>query len=92
MRVSVTVHGMGDLIDQLLDDEAKKAGLDLYTDLVMNTPVDTGHLRNSYHLDDTGNQIIVTNDVPYAMKVMNDGHSKQAPAGTLDTIIQRHTD
>ena len=57
----------------------------------MNTPVDTGDLRQSWDLDLTG-QPSISNSKAYAMRVMNGGHSKQAPAGTLDTIIDKHTD
>lgn len=91
MKIDLIVTGDGNLIDQLLGGEAQKLGLDLYTDLVMNTPVDTGRLRNGWQLDDNGQTIEVSNDVPYANRVMNDGHSQQAPSGTLDNIIDRHT-
>lgn len=78
------------LSERLVRDVQKKKALDLYRDLIMNTPVDTGALRNAWQIDDTTNLIVISNQLPYAMRVMEDGHSKQAPAGTLTTIINKH--
>jgi hypothetical protein len=80
-----------DLNDEAAIDEAKKIALDLYSDLVTNTPVKTGRLRQGWTLDIHGPTMRVENQVPYAGVVMNDGHSGQAASGTLDTIIDRHT-
>lgn len=87
--IRVTVSG-GDLFNDLWDDEDKKLATDLFSDLVQNTPVDTGALRQAWDLDLSG-QPTVSNPLPYAETVMNNGHSKQAPAGTLDLIVDKYT-
>lgn len=80
-----------DLNEALIDKVQTKLGLDLMADLIQATPVDTGALRNGWQLGGSGRQTTIENMVPYAAKLMEEGHSKQAPSGTLSNIIDKHT-
>lgn len=79
-------------IEKLVDQDVRKLALDLYNDLVANTPVDSGALRNAWEVDTNAANPSVSNPLPYAHKVMEGGHSQQAPSGTLSTIIDKFTD
>lgn len=50
------------------------------------TPVDTGNARSRWVMADLGPQIDIINDAPYIMR-LNDGWSKQAPAGFVERAI-----
>lgn len=88
--IRFTISG-GDLFNELFDDEDKKVAADIYTDVVLNVAVDTGALKNDITLDLTG-MPSVSAALPYANRIMNEGHSKQTPTGTLDNIVAKHTD
>lgn len=90
MTIKITTNF--DNLDQTIADVKAKLAADLYADLILNTPVDTGALRNAWDLDAESANPVITNAMPYARRLMQDGHSKQAPAGTLDAIVDRHTD
>lgn len=79
-----------DLEDELtaavIDDVQTKLGLDLLSGLQVATPVDTGEARNSWQLGGSGALTHVQSDSPY-MGRLNDGHSKQAPAGFIENVI-----
>lgn len=81
-------------IKQAMDDEAKdiadKIALDVFGDLILESPVDTGQARNGWHLDDSGAIIHITNAVAYIGRLAR-GWSKQAPDGWIDAIIDRRT-
>lgn len=79
-----------DLNDQLVDDVRAKMGLDLLGGLQAVTPVDTGTARNGWQLSVAGKQTVVENMVPY-IGVLNDGSSKQAPAGFVENEIDKVT-
>lgn len=89
MSIKFTVNF--DRLDTMIEDEATKLALDLYRDLVLETPVDTGALRQAWQVDTSGPEKTVTNPLPYANRLMESGHSKQAPSGTLSNIIDRYT-
>ena len=72
-----------------VSDVRKKMGLDLFADLVLATPVDTGELRNGWQIETTADETVIENRVPYALTLMEHGHSKQAPSGTLSNIIDK---
>lgn len=86
------LNGLADDIEEFATQEARKIATDMYADLVLNTPVDTGALRNAWELDTNAANPSVSNTMPYANRVMEMGHSKQAPAGTLSSIIDKYTD
>lgn len=50
------------------------------------TPVDTGNARSRWVSAELGPHIDITNDAPYIMR-LNDGWSKQAPAGFIEACI-----
>lgn len=67
---------------------------DIFVDLTapppLGTPVDQGTARNGWQLDTTiPLHPEITNAVPYINR-LNDGHSKQSPAGFIDAIIDKH--
>ena len=60
----------------------------LVTELIMQTPVDTGLARDSWNLKLGDSSAVIENDVPY-IEELNNGHSKQAPANFIEsTAIQ----
>jgi hypothetical protein len=73
-----------------LQDVRNKVALDIFNDLVLTTPVDTGKARNGWQIDDAGGVVEITNNVEYIAK-LNDGHSAQAPAGFIEAAVDRHT-
>lgn len=75
-----------ELTEQLVADVVKKTALDLQAGLMLATPVDEGTARNGWQIDDAGEMTRVQNMVPY-IGVLNDGHSKQAPAGFVENVI-----
>jgi hypothetical protein len=78
------------LTDQEIEDVANKMALDIFGDLVLETPVDTGEARNGWTLDDSADVIVVENRVEH-IGALNNGHSGQAPAGFVEAIIDRHS-
>lgn len=87
--ISDLVSNLGleaDLTEQLIDDVHVKMGLDLQAGLMLATPVDTGEARNGWHSDTQGRQTVVENRVPYINR-LNEGWSKQAPAGFVENVI-----
>lgn len=77
-------------IEQVTHDERDKLAMDIYADLARETPVDTGAARHGWQVDLVGDQQVITNAVPYIGE-LNRGHSKQAPAGFIEAVIDRHT-
>ena len=75
-----------ELTEEMIDDVQTKMGLDLLGGLVMATPVDTGAARNSWQMGGEGPVTYVESASPY-MGRLNDGHSKQAPAGFIENVI-----
>jgi hypothetical protein len=76
--------------EQVARDVRDKIAADIYADLLRETPVDTGQARQGWQMDLIGDQQHVQNAVPYINR-LNDGHSKQAPSGFIDAIVDRHT-
>lgn len=66
----------------------------IFTDLTdsppLGTPYKTGVARNGWQLD-LDNRLApeVYNSVPY-IGALNNGHSKQSPAGFVDAIVDKH--
>jgi len=86
MRVRVNGADFG--FTELLATEARKTLLDLHTDLVMKTAVDTGYLRSMWTVDTK--TLRIENNAEYAMVIMEYGHSKQTPRMTLTNTIEKH--
>lgn len=76
--------------EQVVRDVRDKIAVDIYADCLRETPVDTGAARQGWQLDLVGDEQHIQNSVPYINR-LNDGHSKQAPAGFIDAIVDRHT-
>ena len=56
------------------------------------TPVDTGVARNGWQIDLSDKRAPeLYNMTPY-INVLNDGHSKQSPAGWVDRAVDKFTD
>lgn len=55
------------------------------------TPVDTGRASRGWQARDYkgGNQVVIENPVPY-IEPLNQGHSRQAPAGFVEATIQKY--
>ena len=69
-----------------LERESKE----IYSELVIATPVDTGLARESWSLIQKDKEtVIIENNVPY-IEELNNGHSQQAPANFIETIALRH--
>lgn len=75
-----------ELNEIVVEEVTKKLALDLQAGLILATPVDTGQARNGWQIEDAGELTVVQNMVPY-IGVLNDGHSKQAPAGFVENVI-----
>lgn len=90
MNVRATVRHTG---GPALRDVAKliqdKMLLDLHAGLVLRTPVDTGQLRAGWTVDTDAGKI--ENNVTYVIEVMENGHSRQTPPGTITSEIDRVT-
>ena len=81
-----------ELTEQQVVDLAAKVTLDVETDLVLATPVDTGRARQGWEATTptkVGDDGIVENNVPYIVN-LNDGHSTQAPANFVEQVVQKH--
>lgn len=82
------------VLEEAIQERLEEVATDIFVDLAapppLGTPVDTGFARNGWQIDlsdPTGPQI--TNSVVYIGK-LNDGHSKQSPAGFVDAIIDKN--
>lgn len=84
MRITIS----GDDIAAIIEDDIKLMLLDLHNGLVLNTPVDTGNARLGWTVDT--NAGVIENNVEY-VEALNNGHSSQAPAGFIETEIDRAT-
>ncbi len=59
----------------------------MVTKLRDRTPVRTGHTRSLWTSVESGSQTEVTNDDQETIMRLNDGHSRQAPAGFIEQAI-----
>lgn len=84
-----TVNDIIKEVEKTVDDEIQKMATDLHAGLMRATPVDTGRARNGWQLT-LGNEPVIENQVEY-IGVLNDGHSKQAPALFVEAEIDRVT-
>lgn len=92
MRIRIEFDNPSGIIDAVMktvEAEANKVATDLHAGLMLATPVDTGRARNGWQLE-LGAMPVVENQVPY-IGVLNDGHSKQAPALFIEAEIARVT-
>lgn len=79
-----------DEIAEFLNDKMADVFIDLTASPPMGTPVDTGAARNGWQLDDSIKLAPeIYNTVPYIGK-LNQGHSKQSPAGFVDAVVDKH--
>ena len=64
--------------------------IDLTASPPTGTPVDTGAARNDWQIDDSDPLACeLYNTSPY-IKRLNEGHSKQSPAGFVDRVVDKH--
>jgi HK97 gp10 family phage protein len=66
-------------------DTSKK----MIQELREETPVDTGHARDSWITREEGKSVIVENTTPY-LKYLNEGSSKQAPAHFVERVALKY--
>lgn len=60
------------------------------TQLVLETPVDTGRAQAGWELNvNNDKSVSIVNDVPY-IEALNNGHSQQAPAHFVENIALQH--
>lgn len=96
MTISIKVDLSGlkdaltDSIAEIIEDKMSDIYIDLTAPPPLGTPVDTGQARNGWQLD-TSDKLnpVITNSVPYINR-LNDGHSKQSPAGFIEAIVDKH--
>lgn len=91
--LSDLLNGLGEdaeLTEAAVADVRKKLALDLLGGLQMATPVDTGEARNSWQIETTADQSVVQTSSAY-MHALNNGHSKQSPAGFIENVIDAVT-
>ncbi|GAA0766961.1 HK97 gp10 family phage protein [Brevundimonas olei] len=91
MRIDVSDITMNlnlehELCEKAAKEIAEEIGFDLLADLIVKTPVDTGRARNGWEIVAEGEHTVVQNMVPY-IGVLNDGHSKQAPANFVESAV-----
>lgn len=82
-----------EITEDMLTDYVGKIALEVHADCVLATPVDTGQARQGWEVTTPTTAYedgIVENNVSY-IGHLNDGHSNQAPAGFVDTIVQKHS-
>lgn len=89
IRINIPRDITADLM-QVAKDRADKLAFDIVGDLLAETPVDTGQVKNGWTMDDSGDVITIENRIPYIER-LNQGHSKQAPAGFVEEIIDYRT-
>jgi hypothetical protein len=89
IRINIPRDITADLM-QVAKDRADKLAFDIVGDLLAETPVDTGQAKNGWTMDDSGDVITIENRIPYIER-LNQGHSKQAPAGFVEEIIDYRT-
>ncbi len=81
-----------ELTEQQVVEVTSKITLDVHADLVLATPVDTSRARQGWTAETPSAPYepgIIENNVEY-IGVLNDGHSPQAPAGFVETTVQKH--
>lgn len=85
IRIDITSQIM-----QLAKEKADEIALNIYGDLLAETPVDTGQAKQGWTLDDSGAVITIENRIPYIERLAH-GWSDQAPDGWIDEIIDYRT-
>lgn len=91
LNLSNLKHEIEDQVAEILEEKITDIFVDLTAPPPTGTPVDTGKARQGWQLDTSVRlDPKITNDVPYIAR-LNDGHSKQAPAGFIDAIVDKHT-
>ena len=71
---------------EIAEAEALKKRLSLVKRLQAETPVDTGHARESW----TSTPTEISNSAPY-ISSLNNGHSKQAPSNFIEGVVVSDT-
>jgi hypothetical protein len=64
----------------------------IFNKLIDTTPVDTGECQAAWQIDYVDeNTVEIWNDTEY-LSYLEDGHSKQAPAGWIESILNSFSD
>lgn len=95
ITIKIDLSKLKDELEDAFADRLEEMMTDIYVDLTapppLGTPVDTGQARNGWQIDLSDRmKPEITNSVPYINR-LNDGHSKQSPAGYIDAIVDKHT-
>lgn len=79
-----------EIVSEELQDTADAIFVDLTAPPPLGTPFDLGTARNGWQKD-YANKLApeIYNDVPYIGR-LNNGHSKQSPAGFVEAVIDKH--
>ncbi|MXO94293.1 hypothetical protein GRI62_11870 [Erythrobacter arachoides] len=101
MRITIDVSDITFSLDeeleeneQLAKDEALKTAHNIVKELKKEPPVGTprknGIARNGWDVDENGDAPVIFNNVEY-INALNNGHSKQSPAGFVEAAIDKFT-
>ena len=83
------IEALVDEFDVRYKSEFDKIVLQLIDELKQATPIDTGKARSGWEYQLTAKDIAyITNEVEY-IGILNDGHSKQAPAYFVEQTVHR---
>ena len=94
IKISTTISekdisGILDDFDKGYKSEFEQVVLQLITELKQATPVDTGKARDGWMMTLTKADLAyITNEVEY-IGILNQGHSKQAPAYFVEQVVHR---
>ena len=90
-------RGVGAAMGKAIRQNVREVSLDTVRDVKIQMPVDTGRARASWgspeaegiwEIEDGGFTIVQGTNVEY-VEYLNEGHSKQAPAGFIDAIAMQ---
>jgi hypothetical protein len=96
MKFQISLEGVDRELNKLFNlhkqDNKLKSEITVATmvaDLVSATPIDTGHARSSWSVDNIGDVFNVRNDAEY-IQYLNEGTSKQAPSRFIEAIALKY--
>ena len=96
MRFEMSIKNIEETFEELFKDSNKQVKVNdaltatnLLFALKDNTPVDTGHARDSWNMTSTKKGFDIANPVEY-IDNLNHGSSKQAPAFFIETTALKY--
>jgi hypothetical protein len=89
-EITKAIPELKQIVEQAQLDVTQKLTLDVYRNVVVASPVDTGEFRGDWKVETPqtpGQDGEVYNTKPYGPQLAN-GRSKQAPPGWIDNAIE----